>query len=411
MRLRRLVLLLALSICCWLMLVGPAVATVVTVGQLAPVGTQTTCLGGYDWVQPTVAGGTSYAVPGDGTITSWSTNALAGAGQSLTLKVYRPVSASTYMVVAHDGPRALTASGGLNTFSVDIPVQAGDLIGLHSLVTVSCAFGVTTGDTIDYLSGDLADGSTGGPFSTNAHLRLNVSATLAPVPGITALSPTSGPTVGGTAVTITGRDFTGATAVSFGGAPAKSFTVNSDSSITAVSPASTTGTVDVTVTTAGGQSPASAADKFVYLPPPAVSSVSPSRGPRTGGTSVTITGHGFTAATAVSFGGAEARSFKVNSDSSITALSPARTTGTVHVVVSTRGGSNALSAGDEFTFVQVCVVPKLMGKNLKAAKHALKMAGCRLGSVKGPKTGKAKHQSRKPKTILRAGTKVNVKLD
>ena len=62
-------------------------------------------------------------------------------------------------------------------------------------------------------------------------------------------------------MTITGTGFTGATAVDFGTTPATSFTVVSDTTITADSPAGT-GTVDVTVTTPGGTSATSSADQF-----------------------------------------------------------------------------------------------------------------------------------------------------
>jgi len=64
-------------------------------------------------------------------------------------------------------------------------------------------------------------------------------------------------------VTITGTNLAGATEVDFGGV-AVGFVVNSDSSITAVSPARGAGTVDVTVTTDGGTSAASASDQFTY---------------------------------------------------------------------------------------------------------------------------------------------------
>jgi len=58
----------------------------------------------------------------------------------------------------------------------------------------------------------------------------------------------SGPTSGGTTVTITGKAFTGATKVLFGANLAKSFTVTSATSITAISPAGT-GTVLIMVQT------------------------------------------------------------------------------------------------------------------------------------------------------------------
>ncbi len=71
-----------------------------------------------------------------------------------------------------------------------------------------------------------------------------------PVPTVTAVSPNTGTTAGGTGVTITGTGFTGATAVDFGANAATGVTVNSDTSISATSPAGS-GTVDVTVTDAG----------------------------------------------------------------------------------------------------------------------------------------------------------------
>jgi hypothetical protein len=78
------------------------------------------------------------------------------------------------------------------------------------------------------------------------------------------VEPNHGSPSGGTTVTITGTDFTGATAVKFGAANAK-VTVNSATSITAVSPKGMgSGTVDVTVTTPAGTSPTSPADLFTY---------------------------------------------------------------------------------------------------------------------------------------------------
>lgn len=85
-----------------------------------------------------------------------------------------------------------------------------------------------------------------------------------PLPAITALSPSTGPTAGGNTVTISGTDFSDATAVHFGGNVATSFTVSSATQITAVAPANAAGTVDVSVTTAVGTSPNTAADDYTY---------------------------------------------------------------------------------------------------------------------------------------------------
>ena len=83
-------------------------------------------------------------------------------------------------------------------------------------------------------------------------------------PDITSLSPIVGDISGGTSVTLTGTGFTGTTAVDFGSTPAASFTVNSSSSVTAVSPAGMAGTVDVTAINSFGTSATSSADHFTY---------------------------------------------------------------------------------------------------------------------------------------------------
>ena len=172
-------------------------------------------------------------------------------------------------------------------------------------------------------------------------------------PTVTSVSPNIGPVAGGTSVTITGTGFTGGTAVQFGGTAASSFSVDSSSQITAISPAGT-GTVDIRVTTPGGTSTLLAADQFTYVAAPTVTSVSPNIGPVAGGTSVTITGTGFTGATAVHFGGTVG-SYTVNTDISMTATSPAGT-GTVDVTVTAPGGTSATSPADQFTYIPAPVV-------------------------------------------------------
>jgi hypothetical protein len=110
--------------------------------------------------------------------------------------------------------------------------------------------------------------SGGRPPSIVRHYALNIisNPVPSPSPAVTGVSPGSGPSAGGNTVTLTGTGFTGASAVSFGTVPATSFTVNSDTSITATVPAGTVGIDDVTVTTPGGTSPTSPADQYVYHP-------------------------------------------------------------------------------------------------------------------------------------------------
>ena len=83
-----------------------------------------------------------------------------------------------------------------------------------------------------------------------------------PGPVVESTSPEKGPAAGGTEVTIAGNNLAGATAVHFGTAAAKSFTVVSKHSITAVTPPGQ-GSVAVTVTTPFGTSAVNAVFKYV----------------------------------------------------------------------------------------------------------------------------------------------------
>jgi hypothetical protein len=169
-----------------------------------------------------------------------------------------------------------------------------------------------------------------------------------PLPSVTSLSATVGGVDGGTPVTITGVNFEGITAVAFG-VNAASFTVDSPTSITAVSPAGSLGTVNVTVTNSAGTSPQVAGDRFTYIPSPAIQKISTKRGPGTGGTTVTITGANLAEVEAVAFGANAAREFTVNSSTSITAVSPAGA-GAVNVTVTSPAGASASTKHDEFSY-------------------------------------------------------------
>ncbi len=171
------------------------------------------------------------------------------------------------------------------------------------------------------------------------------------VPSVSGLTPNTGPTAGGTSVTITGTDFLGATGVHFGNLLATTVVVDSATQITATSPAHGAGPVDVTVTTGHGTSPTSPADQYTYTNTPVVTGINPTSGPAVGGTSVTISGSGFTGATAVNFGATPASSFSCGSDTSCTASSPAGIAGsTVDVTVVTPSGTSPTSGSDKFTY-------------------------------------------------------------
>ena len=151
-----------------------------------------------------------------------------------------------------------------------------------------------------------------GEFTVNAQ---------ATPPSITSFTPRTGPANGGTVVSITGSNFQNGATVKFGDASAVSTSVNSSSSISAISPVHTAGDVTLTVTNPDGQT--GTAGTFTYLVPAvSVASVSPSSGSNAGGTAITITGSNFVSGATVKIGTLVAADVIVVNSSSITATTP-----------------------------------------------------------------------------------------
>lgn len=181
-------------------------------------------------------------------------------------------------------------------------------------------------------------------------------------PTVTAVTPSSGSTVGGTSVFVSGTSFTTATSVTFGGIAATNFTVVNDTTIQVTTPACVTtttpacnpGAVNIVVVNSGGTGTGVGLYTYVLPPAPNITSISPTSGPTSGGTAVTINGNNFGGATAVTFGGYEA-SFTVVAGSctplctQITATTPPGTLGAADVSVTTPSGT-ATDTG-AFTYV------------------------------------------------------------
>ena len=81
-------------------------------------------------------------------------------------------------------------------------------------------------------------------------------------PLVTRLTPRGGPVEGGTSVIVEGVGLSGASVVRFGDTPARSFVVESDRRVVAVSPNLPEGIHKVTVTTGGGTSPTNPVAEF-----------------------------------------------------------------------------------------------------------------------------------------------------
>jgi hypothetical protein len=144
-------------------LVPAATAAETKVGQLF---TPTYACGGPNsYLQTGVASGNSYTVPVSGVITSWSFQAGATPVAGLKLKVGR-FSGTDVNLIA-DSAAGTQTPNAVNTYSANIPVQAGDMIGLLQ-ISGNCA--VQTADALDkylFSSGDIAPGTTmpWGPFT------------------------------------------------------------------------------------------------------------------------------------------------------------------------------------------------------------------------------------------------------
>jgi hypothetical protein len=171
-------------------------------------------------------------------------------------------------------------------------------------------------------------------------------------PTITGIAPADGPAAGGTSVTITGTGLSGATAVGFGATQTSAISNATDTSLIVTAPAGT-GTVPVTVVTAGGV--ASSPMDFVYLAQPVITGIAPATGPVTGGTTVKISGTGLFAAATVDFGSVPASFGYVTADS-LVATAPAGT-GTVTVSVTTPAGTASSPA--QFTYFAFPTVKKI----------------------------------------------------
>jgi hypothetical protein len=175
---------------------------------------------------------------------------------------------------------------------------------------------------------------------------------LAAPPTIKAVKPAQGSESGGTQVKIKGANLATATSVKFGSVEASYEAKPSGTLITAIAPPGV-GTVNVTVTTPEGTTPAGPKDEFSYVAvgPPVVKSVTPKKSPVIGGKKFTVKGANFGGATAVDFGGKPATSFTVKSESLIVGVTP-RGAGLVDVRVTTPEGTSAIEPGDEFEYLE-----------------------------------------------------------
>lgn len=260
------------------------------------------------------------AVPADGTAASTITvTILDGAGQ--------PIPGQNITLSGSNGTRS-------SITAVTNPTNASGV----------ATFTVTdqTPESVTYSATDTSVNPAQQIFST---AQVVFGATLAP--SVSSVSPSYGPSTGGTKVTISGANLGTATGVQFGTTLVTRFSVNKKTGAVTVTSPPGKDIVDVQVVTPAGTTAPVPADLFRYAP--AVSGVSPARGPSAGGTEVTISGTNLDDVTAVTFGDTPAASFNVSKKGTLTAVSPPGTAA-VDVRVTAGGGKSADSPSDKFTY-------------------------------------------------------------
>ncbi|MDP1823565.1 MAG: IPT/TIG domain-containing protein [Archangium sp.] len=169
-----------------------------------------------------------------------------------------------------------------------------------------------------------------------------------PAPTITTITPAVGFAAGGTIITITGTGFQPAPTVTIGGNPATGVSRLSLTQVTAVTPPGMGGLADVRITNPDAQF-ATRTGGFRYVAGPAITSVSPARGPVGGGTTITLTGTDFQAGASVQLGGVPAFAVTVTSATTATAVTNGSAAGAVDVVLTNPDTQRATLAG-AFTY-------------------------------------------------------------
>jgi FG-GAP-like repeat/IPT/TIG domain/Secretion system C-terminal sorting domain/FG-GAP repeat len=220
-------------------------------------------------------------------------------------------------------PNQVTAPSA-PTLTSFTPTTAGPgvtvtLNGTNLTGTTSVTFGGAPAASFTVVSDNqvtavVGQGASGSVLVTtpNGSASTDVFTYSSPVAQITGFTPVHA--AAGEMVTITGSDFGGVTSVTFGGVPATSFNVINPGTITAIVGAANSGSIAL-FSAAGADS----LGGFAFIPPPPViTSFTPTT--VSAGNTVTITGTGFSGATAVSFGGSPASSFSVVSPTTINAL-------------------------------------------------------------------------------------------
>lgn len=162
-----------------------------------------------------------------------------------------------------------------------VPVDLGSVTNGGTIITTTAPAHAAGAVDVTVANSDGQSATLSGGYTYNA------------APDIVSILPISGSKVGGDAITVTGTGFYGNPSITLGGVAATSVNVVNSTTITAVTPAHNSGTVDVVVTNEDGQLDTFSGGFTFNEFAPTVSSIDPTSGPVSGGTDVTISGSNF----------------------------------------------------------------------------------------------------------------------
>jgi hypothetical protein len=337
-------------VCALALLAAPAGAAVVSVGpelkSLDAGGHNVECTSGSGCLVSQKS--PSYISPLTGMVVGWRVKASSG---TLTLRV---LHGNTGVL----GAATATAEAG-KTLPARIPVEAGERFGvaIPHVSGTNLGFAQQSGSTFSAWSPALIPGETRPPDQNSADVELLFNVLVQPPPGISAVTPASGPVDTQDTVTISGHDFIGVEDVSFGAFSAE-YKVVSETTIVAKTSSNIASAVPLTITTRAGtvsipaafsfEEAAGSGPKTPTIPPLAIPDLS-------------------------------------------------------------------AEASPDLTFPSEveCQVPKLKGKTLKQAKPVLAAAHCKLGRVskrKGVKAKRGKVVSELPPAGSRAAAEAHVQV-
>lgn len=238
---------------------------------------------------------------------------------------------------------------GASLFFGDVPARRSQVVDAETAVTITPPG--PAGASVDLT---LINFDGGRAVLPNAFGYVD-PATLGSPPAVASVAPSQVSTLGGTAIRVDGSNFSNNPLLFVGLSPATGVAQINPNRIEGAAPPGTVGPADLTVTNTDGQSATLSGALQYVVPPPSVSSITPSSGPGSGGTRVEIVGNGFQFGAVVSFGSVNASNVNVLSPTRLEATAPPGSDGPVAVTI-TNPDAQSVTVNNGFSYVAAPLV-------------------------------------------------------